>query len=258
MSDASRRRFDLGGRVALVTGSSRGIGRAIALGLAEAGATVAVHYVGRREAAEATAAAIRAEGGTAEAFQADLADEAATRALVDAVTARLGPPDILVLNASAEHRHAWDAMPAADFDEEVAVNLRTPLALMAATRPAMSRRGWGRILLIGSVQSARPNPRLAVYAALKSASVNLARNLAAQLGPEGITVNVLSPGAIATERNEAVLADAAYRQRVEARIPLGRVGTPEDCVGAALLLCSDAGGYITGSELYVDGGWNAA
>jgi NAD(P)-dependent dehydrogenase (short-subunit alcohol dehydrogenase family) len=114
------------------------------------------------------------------------------------------------------------------------------------------------VLLVGSIQSVKPNPMLTVYAALKAASVNLAKNLARQLASDGITANVMSPGAIATDRNAAVLADPAYRARVEQQIPLGRIGEPDDCVGAALLLCSDAGRYITGSELFVDGGWHAA
>jgi glucose 1-dehydrogenase len=249
--------FDLTGRTALVTGASRGIGRALAVALAEAGADVAVHFAHRREDAEDVAHEIRALGRRAAPFAADLAERSASAHLVNAVTRGLGAPDILVVNASAEHRHDWDAMPDADFDEEVDVNLRSPLALVAAVRPAMAAGGWGRVLLVGSIQSVKPNPQLAVYAALKSASVNIARNLSRQLAKEGITVNVLSPGAIATERNAAVLADAAYRARVEAQIPAGRIGQPGDCMGAALLLCSNAGCYISGNELFVDGGWHA-
>jgi NAD(P)-dependent dehydrogenase (short-subunit alcohol dehydrogenase family) len=148
-------------------------------------------------------------------------------------------------------------MPTEDFTAEVDVNLRSTLELIAAGRPHMSAQRWGRVVLIGSIQSVKPNSMLTVYAALKAASVNLAKNLARQLAGDGITVNVLSPGAIATDRNAAVLADPGYRARVEAQIPLGRVGEADDCVGAALLLCSDAGRYITGVELFVDGGWHA-
>lgn len=258
MHAAMERLFDLNGRSALVTGASRGIGRAIALALAEAGADVVVHCAGRRAEAEAVAAAIRALGRRAEVVVSDLAVRGASQRLVDDVARDFGAPDILVLNASVEHRHPFEAMPDNDFDAEVEVNLHSPLALIAAARPAMAQRKWGRVVLVGSIQSVKPNPRLTVYAALKSASVNVARNLARQMAPDGITVNVLSPGAIATERNAGVLADAAYKARVEAQIPAGRIGTPEDCAGAALLLCSDAGSYISGVELFVDGGWHAS
>jgi glucose 1-dehydrogenase len=258
MSEGVARRFDLTGRIALVTGASRGIGRALALGLAEAGADVAVHFASREAEARGVADTIRGMGRRAEILGGDLAEQDIATSLVAQVIEKFGRLDVLVLNASAEHRHRFDAMPVDDFDAEVDVNLRSTLALIAAARPHMATRRWGRVLLIGSIQSLKPNPMLTVYAALKAASVNLAKNLARQLAGDGITVNVLSPGAIATDRNEAVLADPAYRARVEAQIPLGRIGEADDCVGAALLLASDAGHYITGVELFVDGGWHAA
>ncbi len=258
MSESIARRFDLTGRVALVTGASRGIGRSLALGLAEAGADVAVHYATRDAEANAVADDIGGMGRRSNIFAGDLAATGVATELVEQVIDRFGRLDVLVLNASAEHRHHWDAMPGEDFDAEINVNLRATVALIAAARRAMAARRWGRVLLIGSIQSVKPNPMLTVYAALKAASVNLAKNLARQLAGEGITVNVLSPGAIATDRNTAVLADPAYRARVEQQIPLGRIGEADDCVGAALLLCSEAGRYITGSELFVDGGWHAA
>lgn len=258
MNEAIARRFDLAGRVALVTGASRGIGRALALGLAEAGADVAVHYAVRDTEAHAVADDIRRLKRRSEVVGGDLANKDVASKLIEEVVERFGRLDIVVLNASAEHRRPWDAMPAEDFDTEIDVNLRATLALIAAARPHLAARRWGRVLLIGSIQSARPNPMLTVYAALKAANVNLARNLARQLAGCGITVNVLSPGAIATDRNASVLADPAYRARVEAQIPMGRIGEADDCVGAALLLCSDAGRYISGVELFVDGGWHAA
>jgi glucose 1-dehydrogenase len=257
MSEGLARRFDLTGRVALVTGASRGIGRALALGLAEAGADVAVHFASREAEAHAVADIVCGMGRCAAIFAGDLAEKDAATGLVEQVTEKFGRLDVLVLNASAEHRHRFDAMPAEDFATEVDVNLRSTLALIAAARPHMTAQRWGRVLLIGSIQSVKPNPMLTVYAALKAASVNLAKNLARQLAGDGITVNVLSPGAIATDRNAPVLADPGYRARVEAQIPLGRIGEADDCVGAALLLASDAGRYITGVELFVDGGWHA-
>jgi NAD(P)-dependent dehydrogenase (short-subunit alcohol dehydrogenase family) len=258
MSEAIARRFDLSGRVALVTGASRGIGRSLALGLAEAGADVAVHYAVRDTEANAVADDIRRLKRRSEVVGGDLANKDAASMLITEVAERFGRLDIVVLNASVEHRHPWNEMPDENFDAEIDVNLRATLKLIATARPHLAARQWGRLLLIGSIQSAKPNPMLAVYAALKAANVNLARNLARQLAGDGITINVLSPGAIATDRNAGVLADPAYRAGVEAQIPMGRIGEPDDCVGAALLLCSEAGRYITGVELYVDGGWHAA
>jgi NAD(P)-dependent dehydrogenase (short-subunit alcohol dehydrogenase family) len=180
------------------------------------------------------------------------------RRLIDVTTERLGSIDILVLNASTEIRRDWLDVVDDDFEEQVAVNLRSPLLLLQSVVPGMAERGWGRVVSIGSIQEAKPNPSLIVYAALKSAQTNMILNLARQYAARGVTLNNLAPGAIATERNAAVLDDAAYRVRVEAQIPTQRLGIPQDCVGACLLMCSNAGSYITGSTLFVDGGWHIA
>jgi glucose 1-dehydrogenase len=172
--------------------------------------------------------------------------------------AQLGPIDILVLNGSTEIRQDWLDISQAEFDRQVAVNLRSSLLLLQSALPAMAERGFGRVVSIGSIQEAKPNPRLMLYAALKSAQTSMVVNLARHYAARGVTLNHLAPGAIATERNAAVLADPEYRSRVEAQIPSRRVGVPQDCVGACLLLCSGAGAYITGSTLFVDGGWHAA
>ncbi len=245
--------FDLTGRRALVTGSSRGIGRAIALGLAAAGARVLLHGASDSAELHQTAEAIGAGGGAAETLHADLADAAACRALVD----RLAPGgvDILVLNASFERRLGPGETSDGDFDAMLHVNLRASMILAEGLLPAMEAKGWGRVLLLGSIQEVKPNPAMLVYAASKAAQTNMARNLSRRVAARGVTVNVLAPGAIATDRNRAVLQDASYRARVEAQIPAGRVGTPEDCVGAALLLCSGSGAYINGAVVPVDGGW---
>jgi NAD(P)-dependent dehydrogenase (short-subunit alcohol dehydrogenase family) len=253
---SAHRLFDLSGRVALVTGSNRGIGRAIALGLADCGAAVAIHCASRLEEAQSVARTVEAAGRRATAMAADLSSAEACRELVAETTARLGPIDILVLNASAEIRRDWCDVADEDFDVQVAVNFRAPLLLMQSVVPGMAERGWGRVVSIGSIQEAKPNSRLLVYAALKSAQANMIVNLARQYAARGITLNNLAPGAIGTERNAAVLQDAVYRARVEAKIPAHRVGVPEDCVGACLLLCSDAGSYMTGATLFVDGGWH--
>jgi glucose 1-dehydrogenase len=221
-------------------------------------AAVAVHCGSRKDEAEAVAATIMASGSRSACIAAELADVSACHALVAETVARLGPIDILVLNGSTEIRQDWLDIAQAEFDRQVAVNLRSSLLLLQSAVPAMAERGWGRVVSIGSIQEARPNPRLLIYAALKSAQTSMIVNLARQYAARGITLNNLAPGAIATDRNVAVLADPDYRSRVEAQIPSRRIGVPEDCVGACLLLCSDAGAYITGTTLFVDGGWHAA
>jgi glucose 1-dehydrogenase len=250
--------FDLSGRTALVTGSGRGIGRAIALGLAERGASVAVHCPSRADEAAETAHAIEAAGVRSATLVADLRNVDACRSLIPEAARRVGPVDILVLNASTEIRSDWLEIAETDFDIQVVVNLKSSLLLLQAAVPGMAERGWGRVVAIGSIQEAKPNPHLVVYAALKAAQTNMMVNLARQYAKRGVTFNSIAPGAIATERNAAVLSDPAYRARVEEQIPSHRIGSPHDCIGAALLLCSDAGAYITGGTIFVDGGWHVA
>jgi glucose 1-dehydrogenase len=193
--------FDLSGRVALVTGSRRRIGWEIALGLAEQGADVAVHCATRTSEADAVARAV-----------ADLGDASTCRKLIAATELRLGSIDILVLNASVERRRDW---------LEIAVNLRSILILLQGALPSTAKRGWERVLSIGSIQESKPNPQLVIYAALKAAQTSMIVNLARQYARHGVTLNNLAPGAIATERNAALLEDPTYRARVEAQMPMG-------------------------------------
>jgi NAD(P)-dependent dehydrogenase (short-subunit alcohol dehydrogenase family) len=244
--------FDLGGRTALVTGSTRGIGRAIAEVFVKHGALVAVHGRDRGEA-EAAAASIGPENRV-NAFAADLGEPAAADGLVAAVAERIGPVDILVVNASAQIRRSFLEISASELNGQVAVNLSATVALLQAVLPGMAERRWGRVLTIGSVQQVRPSPTLAIYAALKSAQANLARNLAKQYAGRGVTVNNLAPGLIDTDRNADIKGDADAYAAIIARIPAGLAGAVEDCAWPALLLCSDAGRYVTGADLMVDGG----
>lgn len=246
--------FRLDGRTALVTGARREIGRAIALALAGAGARLAVHHAGSPEEArdaEAVVAEIRAEGGEAAAFGQDFAEDEAGVALARAVQA-WAPVDILVLNASIELVEPYTAITRDRFDRQIAVNLRTTLELLQALVPPMAERGWGRVVTIGSVQQELPHPEMLVYAGTKAAQFNWVLNLARQVGGQGVTVNNLAPGAIHTARNheQMIRTGAALLPR----IPAGRLGRPDDLTGAALLLCSDAGRYITGANVFVDGG----
>jgi NAD(P)-dependent dehydrogenase (short-subunit alcohol dehydrogenase family) len=162
--------------------------------------------------------------------------------------------DILVSNVAVQQPAEWTEVTREQFDSQVTVNWRSAFELIQLFAPAMLERGWGRILTIGSVQEARPHPHMVVYAALKAAQTLMGRNFARQFAPEGVTINNLAPGVILTDRNTGRLADPAYSNRVRAAIPAGRFGAPADCAGAALLLCSDAGRYITGQNLFVDGG----
>lgn len=247
-------RFRLHGRTALVTGARREIGRAIALALAGAGARLAIHHRGTAdEAADAAGvvAEIEAAGGEARAFGQDFSEDEAGRVLAAAVTA-WSPIDILVLNASIELPEDWREITRERFDAQVAVNLRTTLELLQALVPPMAERGWGRVVTIGSVQQIRPHPRMMIYAGTKAAQQNWTLGLARQYGGQGVTVNNLAPGAILTARNRDQMATEAAA--LIERIPAGRLGTPADLAGAALLLCSDAGAYINGVNLFVDGG----
>jgi glucose 1-dehydrogenase len=246
--------FDLSGRSALVTGSSRGIGRAIALALAECGAAVAVHGTQPAPALEETLTDARRVAPRSVAVTGDLnLPDVPARIVADA-TAGLGGLEILVANASVQIRKPWAEVTQAEAEQQMQVNFHATLRLIQAAVPTMRAKQWGRILTVGSVQQQRPHPDMIVYAASKSAQDNLVRNLARQLGPDGITVNNLAPGVILTDRNVAALADQSYAERVRGLIPRRFFGESEDCVGAALLLCSDAGRYITGVDLLVDGG----
>ncbi|WP_154794489.1 SDR family NAD(P)-dependent oxidoreductase [Occultella kanbiaonis] len=246
----------LAGRTALVTGSTSGIGAAIAAALAGAGALVIGHGL-QGPTAEAGPGGSGTVGPGAVVAPAplteDLAVEGAGASLAEHAL-RLGPVDIVVHAASVQVRAPWTKITPADARRQLQVNLLSAVELLQVLVPPMAERGWGRILAIGSVQRRAPHPEMAIYAATKAAQHNLVLGLATQLAPSGITVNTLSPGVIETPRNTQALADPDYRAQVLAQIPAGRIGAPADLVGAALLLCSDEAGYLTGQDLVVDGG----
>ncbi len=242
--------FSLAGRTALVTGSSRGIGKAIAFALGHAGAHIVFHGTADTPAMRATLAEADAEGISREVRYADLGDSAAVEGLV----AGCSGADILVLNASVQsYGHIAD-FDEAEFDRMVRTNLRSSFQLVRGLAPLMAARGWGRVLAVGSVNQARPAPRLTVYASTKAALRSLVLTAAKEYARRGVTVNTLTPGTIATDRNAKVLSDRAFADALRESIPAGRFGTAEDCAGPALLLCSDAGAYINGADLSVDGG----
>jgi NAD(P)-dependent dehydrogenase (short-subunit alcohol dehydrogenase family) len=243
----------LSGRVALVTGAARGIGLAIATRLAEAGAHAIIHD---RDAVTADAALtdLRVRGLAASTLIADLVEIAAPAAMAAELNATGAEPDIVVLCASAEMLETWDAVSEAAMAAQTAINLQATVMLLQAFLPGMLARGFGRVIAIGSVQEARPNATHFYYAATKAAQTNMILNLARTTQAPDVTFNVIMPGAILTDRNRAVLAQPGRERQVLARIPLGRIGSPEDCAGIALLLCLPEGSYINGAEIAVDGG----
>ncbi len=244
----------LKGKRALVTGSSQGIGRAIALGMAEYGADVMVHFSREASKAEDVRREVEAFGVRCGVVGTDLSAPDAADRIFKAASDNFGGIDILVLNASVQIRHSWGEITFEEYRKQMDVNVGASLWLIQKFAPGMQQRKWGRILTIGSVQQVRPHPDMLVYSATKSAQANMVRSLAVQLSGHGITVNNLAPGVITTGRNSEILADEKYLQKVLAKIPVGYCGEPHDCAGLAVLLCSDAGRYITGTDIAVDGG----
>lgn len=235
---------------ALVTGSSRGIGRAIAIALAMDGYDVIVHCAGNISKAEETKAMIEEQGGKADVLVADLCNIDSVRQLAK----EMGDIDVLVLNASLQIRKKWIEIPLEECYDQLNCNFVASMMLIQAAVPHMKEQKWGRIVTIGSVQEAKPHPDMLVYAASKAAQTKMAESLALQLAKDGITVNNVAPGVIYTDRNVEALSDPEYAKIVTDSIPVGYYGKPEDCAGIVRLLCSEEGRYITGQNIFVDGG----
>jgi 3-oxoacyl-[acyl-carrier protein] reductase len=236
---------DLSGRIALVTGGSRGIGAAVAMALADAGAAVAVNYRARAAEAEAVVTGIKDRGGRAIALAADVSQAAAVAKLIDDVATALGPIDILVNNAGIAIVRNIDELTEADFDRTIAVNLKSAFLCTQAVLPAMRTRTWGRIVNISS-GAARGAGAIGVhYNASKAGMEGLTRGYAARLVKEGITVNAVAPSLIETDmmRGRADLA---------ARIPLGRLGQPDEVAQAVLMVLGND--YMTGQTILLNGG----
>ncbi|HPA16287.1 MAG TPA: 3-oxoacyl-ACP reductase family protein [Verrucomicrobiae bacterium] len=250
----SKDMFDLRGRAAIVTGASRGIGRAIALGLARAGASVIVNYAANRTAAAEVVGEIVAEGGRAIELQADVGDLSQHERLIAAARDGFGRIDVLVNNAGMTRREPFLAATDDAWERTMNVNLKGVYFLSQAVARHMVERRSGKIINISSVHDVRPMADNSIYNITKAGLVMLTQSLALELAEKGIQVNCVSPGAILTDETRDRLADPAHRARVLAKIPSRRVGEPEDVVGAVLLLSSAASDYINGATLYVDGG----
>ena len=250
--------FRLDGRVALVTGASRGLGRAIALGLARQGAALALLSRGADALAE-TAAGARELGARAEAFPADLSDLQSLPGVFDRVKETLGAPDILVNCAGTTWRGPTVEQPLDEWRRVMAVNLEAPLILAQCFARELTADGrGGRIVNICSLLSARSRPTVAAYTASKTGLLGLTRALAVEWAPAGIGVNAIGPGYFETELTAPIKADPEFDAWVKKRAPAGRWGQPRDVVGAAIFLSAPASDFVTGQILYVDGGWTAA
>jgi len=245
----------LAGRVALVTGSSKGIGRAIVERVAQDGADVVINYNSDPRGAQEAVKSAQAHGVRAIAIQADLGAVSGVRALVAQAIAQMGRLDVLVNNAGVEkHAAFWDVTEE-DYDRVLDVNLKGVFFTTQAFVEHLRREGRrGRIVNISSVHEELPFPNFAAYCASKGGLKMLTRNLAVELGPLGITINSIAPGAIATPINTALLNDPAKLRSLTEQIPLGRLGRPEDVSGLASFLASDEAQYVTGSTYVVDGG----
>lgn len=246
--------FDLNGKTALITGSSRGIGRAIAEVMAEFGAKVVVSSR-KQEACETVAASIRQAGGQAAAIACHVGDKAQLQALVDQTCQVFGGIDILVNNVGANPTlGTLQDLSDEAFDRVVASNVKSALWLSNLVLPGMAARKDGAVIFIASIAGLRGSAGIGAYGAAKAAVMQLGRSLACEWGKHNIRINSIAPGLIKTEFARALWADEALARRRIAETPLGRLGVPSDVAGAAVFLASAAGSFITGQTIVVDGG----
>ncbi len=246
--------FDLSGKVALITGSSRGIGRAIAERMAEFGAKV---VISSRKAApcEEVAAAINAKGGSAIAHAASISDRAALQGLVDRTLAEWGRIDVLVCNA-AVNPYYGPLLDIGDdaFDKIMASNVRSNLWLCAMVIPQMAARNDGAVIVVSSIAGLKGNTNLGAYGISKAADMQLVRNLAVEWGPHNVRVNALAPAIIRTDFARKLWEDPAIYAKATRGYPLRRIGEPDEVAGAAIFLASSAGAFVTGQTIVIDGG----
>ena len=244
----------LDGRAALITGAGRGIGLGIAAALASAGCAVAIQDI-ELDVARAAAESLSRAGGRAVAFGGDITDLSLPARLIDQTTAALGGLHILVNNAAIQIEKDWTQLALDEITRQVNADFVSPILFCQQAAAIFKTQRFGRILNIGSIQLRVGNPDMLAYSMSKAALENLTRGLARVLAPDGVTVNLLNPGYFNTWRNrDQFKTPQDLIERGLKYVPLGRIGEPQDCGGIALLLASDAGAYITGQTIYVDGG----
>ena len=243
---------NLSGKIALVTGSSRGIGRATGLKLASLGAKVVFHGV---TMSEKLASAVAEAGEGALSLTADFGDMAAVSKLAATLKERSLVPDILVLNASVQSYTGLANFESDEFLRMYRTNVESSCIILKELVPEMRRKGRGRIIFVGSINGVKPASRLAIYGSTKAALMNIAKTAALENAPFGITVNTVLPGVIETDRNAAALSDKVFADNLKAQIPMHRFGTSEECAELIAFLASDAASYITGAEIPIAGGW---
>jgi NAD(P)-dependent dehydrogenase (short-subunit alcohol dehydrogenase family) len=248
--------IDLTGRIALITGASRGLGEAMAVALAAAGASIALvaRDVERLQKVKAT---ITAAGGRAEIFTADVTDEQDVVVLSEAVQKALGPVDILINNAGTNIRKKITDFSLAEFRSVIDSSLIGTFLMSRALLPHMSGRGYGRILNMTSILSHVSLPERTAYSSAKSALLGFTRALALEVAADGITVNGISPGPFGTDMNAAVINNPDANRQFLANLPVGRWGKVQEIGALACYLCSEAAGFITGTDILIDGGWTA-
>ncbi len=249
--------FDLSGRTAIVTGGSRGIGKAIAIRLAQHGAKVMVSSR-KLDACEKVVDEIRAAGGTAEAHAANISRKEELQGLVDATIAAFGRIDTLVCNAALNpYFGPAQNIPDEAYDRIMNGNVRSNLWLCQMVIPAMAERGDGNVIFISSIGGLRGSPVLGIYGVSKAADMQLARALAVEWGPRGVRVNTIAPGLVRTDFARALWEDPVNLKKRTADSPLQRIGEPDEIAGAAVFLASPAAGFMTGQTMVIDGGVTA-
>ena len=246
--------FDLTGKVALVTGGSKGLGKAMAQGFAKAGADVAISSRHENELSVALAEILDGTARRGTSIVADMTQRADVRRLADTVLREMGRVDILVNNAGSNIPQPIDEIRDEDWDSVMELNLNSVMALTRALVPQMKARRWGRIIHISSIMGLVSAPGRNIYSATKSALIGMTRASALDLGAHSVTVNCIAPGPFLTDLPMRLLSEDQKREFTR-MTALGRWGNPEELIGPALLLASDAGSYITGTTLVVDGGW---
>ena len=226
----------------------------MAIGFAKCGASVIVHGIKESNELMSTLEEVKSFSPQSVSVCGDLLDKDAVENIYRDAVEKLGGVDILICNASIQIKTPWLEVTYEEAEKQLQVNFLSTLRLIQLCVTDMTKNGWGRVVTIGSVQEVKPHPDMLVYSASKSALVNMVKSLALQVADKNITVNNVAPGTIYTDRNIKALSNEAYHEKVKNETPMKKIGEPEDCVGLTLMLCTDACSFITGEDIFIDGG----